>query len=54
MLRKGHPLLPRINEAIAAQRVLIQRLLRKYITFRQKSECKLVERKMQSLCKFLL
>jgi ABC-type amino acid transport substrate-binding protein len=51
MLRKGNPLLPEINRAIRAQRILILRAHRKYFEYRRPSKCKEHTNKPRSLCK---
>ncbi|KAI6184984.1 hypothetical protein M3Y97_00655500 [Aphelenchoides bicaudatus] len=39
MMRKKHPMLPYINAAIKAQKILILRAHRKYVTYRTPSHC---------------
>ncbi|KAI6231466.1 hypothetical protein M3Y95_00384800 [Aphelenchoides besseyi] len=39
MMRKGHPLMAKINQSIINQRILIQRAYRKYIKYRDYSFC---------------
>lgn len=53
MMRKNHPLLPNINRAIFAQKMLILRAQRKYYTYRPYAKCNEQRQKEQALCKFL-
>ncbi|KAI6190494.1 Guanylate cyclase [Aphelenchoides bicaudatus] len=49
MMRKGHPLLPEINRAIFAQKMLILRAQRKYQAYRTFSRCTEMRRREQPL-----